>query len=138
MRERLDFIGMLTQIGGVCRQVGEVHQGHAALDAPLEGGGLVGVKIHAALFAEQVEDAGKAGLRCRFLKGRCRRLDLRQGRLRSYLREGAGDLLAGQDVIDTASGDSALWHLWERRGGGVLREGDPACSLNRLQARHAV
>ena len=83
--------------------------------------GLSGEKVHVALLAEQVEDAGEVRLCGSFLKSRCHRLDLRQGRMLTYLREGSGDLLAGEHVIDTAGLDGALRHLRERRLRGVLR-----------------
>src|SRR5271157_1918852 len=57
--ECFHFGMVLTQIGGVIGYLVEVHHGHAVVQAPPEGGWLVGEKIDTCPGAQQPEDAGE-------------------------------------------------------------------------------
>ena len=138
MIERIEFGRVLLQQPGVVRQAFLGVQHHATRDPPLDRRISIPGEIDAGVDAQQGQDLPEIIL----LQGEHRAgLDgLGRGHIRVPADPGqfAGDLLRGQDKIDTAAAGGALRHAGELGGRLLLREGNAARGLDLLQPLGAV
>ncbi len=129
------FLAILLEMPAVVFEVFESAEGHAPLDAPGQGAGLVVREVHPGGAPYQPEDLSQFRIsrRPNLLPGVDR--NIRMVRDGYQLPRDSG---RRQDIIHHAGGDGAARHAIELRGAHFLGEGGAARSLDRLQAQRPI